>query len=100
MNNLLEDASREYDYVIIDGPPMIVTSAKVLASQAEGTIVVFNTSLTRRGQAQRTLRELKEVNANVIGTVLVGVKAMKGGYFHERYSAYRKYQNTQIPAAV
>jgi capsular exopolysaccharide synthesis family protein len=100
MNRLLEDASHDYDYVIIDGPPMIVTSAKVLASQAEGTIVVFNTSLTKRGQAQRTLRELKEVNANIIGTVLVGVRAMKGGYFHERYSAYRKYQNTQIPAAV
>jgi capsular exopolysaccharide synthesis family protein len=100
MSSLLENAGHEYDYVIIDGPPMIVSSAQVLASQAEGTILVFNTSATRRGEALRTLRELREVNANVVGTVLVGVKAMKGGYFQERYRTYRKYQKTQIPAAV
>jgi capsular exopolysaccharide synthesis family protein len=100
MTGLLENAGHEYDYVIIDGPPLIVTSAKVLAAQAEGTILVFNTSSTRRGEAMRTLRELREVNANIVGSVLVGVRAMKGGYFHERYRTYRDYQNTQIPAAV
>jgi capsular exopolysaccharide synthesis family protein len=100
MTSLLENAGHEYDYVIIDGPPLIVTAAKVLAAQAEGTILVFNTSSTRRGEAQRTLRELREIKANVVGTVLIGVRAMKGGYFHERYRTYKKYQNIQIPAAV
>ena len=100
MTNLLENAAHDYDYVIIDGPGLLVTSAKVLAAQAEGTILVCNAGTTKRGEANRTLRELREVNAHVIGVVLVGVKAMKGGYFQERYRTFRKYQKMQMPAAM
>jgi capsular exopolysaccharide synthesis family protein len=95
MAELIKKVRQDYDFVVIDGPPMLVSEAKTLASQVDGTVVVFNAGQTRRGAAQRTLRELKEVNANIVGTVLVGVKSMKGGYFHEVYDSYRRYQKVK-----
>jgi len=100
MKEILERTRNLYDYVIIDGPPLLISDAKIVASQADGTIVVFNTETTRRGAAQRALRELKEINANLAGTVLLGVKAMKGGYFHEIFKSYRDYQQVQVTQPI
>jgi capsular exopolysaccharide synthesis family protein len=94
MKNLIANLSNQYDYVIIDGPPLLISEAKILADETDGTIVVFNTAATRRGAAQRTLRELREINATLVGTVLVGVRSMKGGYFGEVYRSYQKYQHS------
>jgi len=97
MRDLLEKVKREYDYVIIDGPPMFVSDAKTLASEVDGVILVFNAAVTRRGVAQRVLRELREIKAEIVGTVLLGVRALKGGYYHEAQKSYHDYQ--QVPAA-
>ncbi len=96
MKNLLDKSREIYDYVIIDGPPLLLTDAKTLASIVDGTIVVFNTEITKRGTAQRTMRELRRIKANVVGSVLIGVRSMKGGYFEEKIKLYQEYQQGQI----
>ena len=100
MTQLLDNGSKQYDYVIIDGPPLLVSDAKILAAMADGTIVVFNACSTRRGQAQRALRELRSINANIVGAVLLGVRSMKGGYFQEKFRLYQEYQQTQIAQPI
>ena len=100
MTELINQANTTYDYVIIDGPPLIVSDARILASQVDSTIVVFNAMSTRRGEAQRSLRELREINAEIAGTVLLGVRSMKGGYFQEVYKSYLQYQQVQIAGSV
>lgn len=95
MIELIKYAQGHYDRVIIDGPPMIVSDAKALASQADGTILVFNAAITRRGTAKRIVRELKENNTNILGAVLIGVRLLKGGYFHELFESYTEYQVAQ-----
>jgi capsular exopolysaccharide synthesis family protein len=96
MKQLLERTKQLYDYVIIDGPALLVSDAKVLASHVDGTLVVFNAAGTHRGTAQRILRELQNVHANTVGTVLMGVKTRKGGYFHEVYRSYQEYQRVPV----
>jgi len=101
MKQLIEQQRANYDYVIIDGPPVLLVSvAKILARFADGTVLVFNAATTRRGAAQRVVRELKEVDAALIGCILFGVKAMKGGYFHEQFKSYQKYQKLQLANSV
>jgi len=101
MEELIKEQRNNYDYVIVDGPPvLLVSDAKVLARIVDGTILVFNAGATRRGAAQRTIRELKSVDAKVIGCVLLAVKAMKGGYFHEQFRSYQKYQKLQLASSV
>ena len=100
MDNLLEKGRQDYDYIVIDGPPLLVSDAKTLAYKVDGTIIVFNAALTKRGAAQRALRELQNVNANIIGTVLLGVRTMKGGYFQEIYQSYQDYQQAQVSSSI
>ena len=101
MTELIGGQRDNYDYVIVDGPPMLLVSdSKILARVADGTILVFNAGATRRGAAQRTIRELKEIDANVLGCVLFAVRAMKGGYFKEQYKVYRKYHKLQLAHSI
>ncbi|MCD4831299.1 MAG: polysaccharide biosynthesis tyrosine autokinase [Anaerohalosphaeraceae bacterium] len=95
MDALIKYAKENYDRIILDGPPMIVSDAKTLAAIADGTILVFNTAITKRGAAKRIARELNEMNANLLGAVLIGVKILKGGYFREMISSYHDYQKPQ-----
>ena len=100
MKSLLEHCKSNFDYVIIDGPAMLVSDSKTLAAQADGTIVIFNAAKTHRGEALRNLREMREIHADVIGTVLMGVKSRKGGYFRENYRSYQDYQRVQVGQPV
>jgi len=101
MEQFVGQQKDKYDYVIIDGPPVLLLSdAKILARLVDGTILVFNAGATRRGAALRTIGELKEVNAVIAGCVLFAVKAMKGGYFHEQFKSYQKYQELQLAQAT
>lgn len=100
MKTLLERCKEQFDYVLIDGPAMLVSDAKILASNADGTIVVFNAETTHRGAAMRLMRELRDINANTIGTVLMGVRSRKGGYFREVYRSYQEYQRVPMEQRV
>jgi succinoglycan biosynthesis transport protein ExoP len=97
MEELLQEQRKKYDHIIIDGPPvLLVSDASVLAGLVDATLVVFNATATSRGAAQRTVRELDEVNANVVGCVLFAARTIKGGYFQEQFKSFRKYQKAQL----
>ncbi len=92
MVELLREQRGNYDYIIIDGPPiLLVSDSKVLARLVDAAVLVFNADSTSRGAAQRAVRELREVDANVIGSILFGARSIKGGYFREQFKSYRKY---------
>ncbi len=98
MARLIETQRKNYDYVVIDSPPaLLVSDAKVLAGLADGTLLVFNAGATRRGMAQRTIREFTDTNARVLGCVLFAVRALTGGYFREQFRAYQQYQESSLP---
>jgi len=93
MAQLLSEQRNNYDYIMIDSPPvLLVSDAKVLAKRVDATVVVFNAAATHRGAALRTIRELEEVDAVVIGCVLLAAPSLKGGYFQEQYKSYKRYQ--------
>ncbi|MDT8300595.1 MAG: polysaccharide biosynthesis tyrosine autokinase [Sedimentisphaerales bacterium] len=93
MEEMLIRQRNNYDHIIIDGPPvLLVSDAKALARLVDTTVLVINAAATSRGAARRTIREFKEVNANIIGCVLFAVRSMKGGYFNEQFKSYRKYE--------
>lgn len=101
MQTFIEQQKANYDYVIIDGPPLLVVSdGKVLSKLAEGIILVFNAETTKRGAAQRTISELKQIDASLIGGVLLKVKSIKGGYFREQMRYYRDYQKPLLAQSV
>jgi len=97
MERLVKQQREKYDYVILDGPPVLLASeTKILTRCVDGTILVFNASSTKRGAALRTISELRQVNAEIFGCVLLGVKTLKGGYFRELFRAYEEYKAEQV----
>lgn len=97
MEELLQDQRKKYDHIIIDGPPvLLVSDASVLAGLVDATLLVFNAAATSRGAAQRTIRELNKVDANIVGCVLFAARTLKGGYFREQFNSFRKYQKAQL----
>jgi succinoglycan biosynthesis transport protein ExoP len=101
MEQLIKDRRKNYDYIIIDGPPvLLVSDAKVLAKIVDGTVLVLNAASTRRGAAQRTIRELRAVDATIVGCVLFAVRALKGGYFQEQFRSYQEYQKLQLAHSI
>ncbi len=96
MTELTESVAGEYDRIIIDSPPvLLVSDGKMLARWADVTLLVFNAAVTRWGVAERTIFEFEEVGARVVGCVLFGAEALKGGYFRQQFRAYRRYLKPQ-----
>jgi len=101
MDELLKEQRKNYDYIIVDTPPvLLVSDAKVLARVVDATVLVFNAAATRRGAAVRTIKEMREVGANIAGCVLFAARALKGGYFHEQFRSYQRYQKAQPVASA
>lgn len=75
MERFLEEARENYDYVIIDTPPVqLVTDAQILASKADGTLLVVKAEATKKEEVASSVDLLRKVNATVMGTVLNAVK--------------------------
>jgi len=101
VKGLLDQLRQSYDCIILDGPPvLLVSDAKVLANYVDAAILVFNAASTRRGAAQRTIREIADTRVPVLGCVLYNVIALKGGYFQEQFRVYNEYQKKQLAHSV
>ncbi len=97
MQNFLNEQKQKYDFVILDGPPvLLVSDTKMLATLVGGTILVFNACSTKRGAAQRVIRELREVDAGIAGCILFAARSMKGGYFQEQFRSYQQYHRKAV----
>lgn len=71
MQELLEELSINFDYIIMDTPPVLpVTDALLLAAKADATLVVVKARKTKEKMIKQTYDQLMKVRANVIGTVL------------------------------
>lgn len=81
MAKILKDLKAQYDMIIIDTPPAIVTDAQILASKADGVIYVIFPGKTREIIAKTPLEEFKRVGANMIGVVMNRIPHNRGYYY-------------------
>ncbi len=62
---------RRYDVILLDAPPLLpVTDAAILATAADGAILVARSGKTRKEQVEHSADALRQVNARLLGTVL------------------------------
>ena len=83
MENLLEKLRENFDYVILDTPPVqAVTDSQILSTKADGTILVVRAERTKKESVNNAINLLKKVNANIIGTVLNGIDVSRSKYYY------------------
>lgn len=87
LRKLLDEAKREYKYVIIDSPPLLsVADGRILASFIEGTVLVVKSGVTPRVLLQRAGSSVRDVGGNIVGVVLNNFDY--GEYSREHYHYY------------
>jgi succinoglycan biosynthesis transport protein ExoP len=86
MRVLLQELAKSFDLVILDTPPVLATAdAGILASLADGVLLVVRAGQTDRVAAKRAHRQLVNVGARVVGTVLNdpgGEVSQYGDYYY------------------
>ena len=71
MENLIKELKINFDYIIIDTPPILpVSDTLLLASKADATLIVVKARKTKEKIVKESYERLIEAKANVIGTVL------------------------------
>ncbi len=102
LSEVLEEAGRAYDLVILDAPPLLGFSEPLqMASSVDGVIIVVRAGETDRKSVRGVVTSLKRLRANIVGIVLNGVhKEMSDSYYY--YGHYSKYyqQNPHQPEAT
>ncbi|MGD8199118.1 polysaccharide biosynthesis tyrosine autokinase [Ornithinimicrobium sp. W1679] len=90
MRSLLERLDTEFDYVIIDAPPLLaVTDAAVLSTLTDGAIVVVGADVVRRDELQRALGTLERVGGKVLGLVANRLPVKGPDAYQYSYGNYR-----------
>ncbi|MGL4850552.1 MAG: CpsD/CapB family tyrosine-protein kinase [Clostridium sp.] len=83
MTDLLELLDKEYDYVILDSPPLhAVTDAQILSTKVSGVVLVVRAGKTKKESVIAAKVTLEKVNAKIIGTVLNGLEQSKDKYYY------------------
>ena len=87
MVDILEDASRDYDLIVIDAPPILGFAEPLqLATAVDGVVVITRAGETSRKAVATVLATLDRLRANVVGLVLNQVKKnMSDSYSYYRY---------------
>lgn len=89
---LLDEARENYDIVIIDAPPAIVSSDSLtLAAKCDASLLVIRAYAETRGLVTRLRSKLDEANAEFMGVIVNGVRAAAGGYFRKNYLETHRY---------
>lgn len=71
MEKMLADLRADFDVVILDAPPLLpVTDAALLATQADGAVVITRHGQTTRDQLSHAIDRLDSVDAKVLGVVM------------------------------
>ena len=87
---LIEEMREEFDFVIIDTPPMLaVTDPSPIAARVDGVVLCIRIKKNVRVSAERATQLIQNLGANTIGLVVNGVGAQSGYGSQYTYGAYR-----------
>lgn len=90
MDAILDQLAQEVDMVVIDGPPLLVSDAAVLAAKVNGVLLVIRHGYTRKGAIKAALEQLHRTGARVVGIALNRLPRTSEGYYG-RYHYYNSY---------
>jgi succinoglycan biosynthesis transport protein ExoP len=110
MERVLNSLEEVADYIIIDGPPFLVTDAAILASKVDGVLLVIRPGQLREDQAHVMIEQIQRSGTNIIGVVFnrishSQVKAFRyyapvyGGskYYHDEFAVGASDNGKKIP---
>jgi capsular exopolysaccharide synthesis family protein len=92
--DFLQEAKEEYDMIIFDSSPILSTAdAAILGANADGVLLVYRVGAVSRGLLRRSTAQLMQVQSNLVGVVLNGMRPDVSPDFqdYKYYSYYYAY---------
>lgn len=81
MKEILSELSERSDYLIVDGPPVLVTDSTILSTAVDEVLIVVGYGLTRRSEAVIALKRLQSAGAKISGVVLNRIPRNNRAYY-------------------
>ncbi len=107
---MLSELKKQYDYIVIDTPPVLLLSdALALIPETDGAVVVCRHRSSHVNDIDKTLSTLKFAKANVLGVVVNDYTPLErstkryGGYhyyYSRSYAAYYQDSEAEEEAAI
>lgn len=96
MQIVLQALKENYDYVIIDTPPVsVVTDAAIIGGMVDGAFLVVRSDYAPVGMVQLAKRKLESVHVKIFGIILSRFDAKKtsgqSGYYYSYNDYYYSY---------
>lgn len=94
MKKLLTFCRENFDYVIIDSPPVgLVVDAAVIAPLCDGNVILIEANEVKYRLAQEVVAKMQATNCPILGVILNKVTSKKygksyGKYYGKKYKAY------------
>ena len=88
---LIQKMRGEYDYILIDTPPMVsVSDALIAAKYCNGAILIVESKLVSHKALQKAKKQLEQTGCRILGAVLNKVDLEEDKYY-SRYGYYKYY---------
>lgn len=85
-DELISELNKNYDYIIIDTPPLqAVADTKVLSKKADGVVLVVKAESTKKDIVKTSVDDI-----NNLGSRLIGLVFNYGDRFRNKYYEYKK----------
>ena len=96
LQRVLDEASREYDLIILDAPPLLGFPEPLqMAASTDGVVIVARAGRTSRKGVASVISTLHRLRANIVGLVLNEVhrEISDTYYYYGYYGKYYKHYN-------
>ena len=92
MQACIERWRTEYDFVVLDGSPVLpVTDSVVLNARVDATLVLVRDGMTEKSQLRRSFQMLHRDGSHLVGVVVNGLRPQDESYYG--YYGYHSYDN-------
>lgn len=89
---LINTIRNEYEYIIIDSPPLgVVTDTLLLKDYIGGYVVVVREKVTTHGDIEKTIQSIKLAGSKILGFLKVGCTVHEKKHYKGYYGYYKYY---------
>ncbi len=95
LRNLLEELKKEYDFIILDCPPVLLISDYIHISRlSDGILFIIAFAISKKKEVKESFKLLNQNNVDVIGTVFTHYDRKKTLFNKNDKSLYYGYKTT------
>jgi capsular exopolysaccharide synthesis family protein len=89
MRKLLEKLSKDYSYIIVDGPPVLgFVDSLIVSNIVDRTVLVASVGGTQRQALREVIEKILSIKSNFLGIIVNRIELNHNNYYYRRYDYY------------